>query len=64
MTATLCNCCKEDINAASARGFDPDLGDLCFDCAIGIRNGLQVLRSRGVTGSFLGDCADNRKEEP
>jgi hypothetical protein len=62
MTTTLCNCCKEDVNAGD-RGFDPDLGDLCFDCAVGIRNGLQVLRVRGVTGTYHGECPDKRKEE-
>jgi len=62
MTAILCQCCQEQFDPADGQGFDRDSGDLCFDCTIGMRNGLQILRRLNVAGCFQGNCPDNRKE--
>jgi len=59
MTTTTCHCCKEDRGDIGV--FDPILGDICDECAEGVRISKPYLDKNGIIGIFRGECGDNKR---
>ena len=58
MTATLCNCCHEQIPNESKPIKDELLGHICEVCCDGAEEGVRHLRKFGVSGVYFGRCPD------
>ena len=67
MTQTICYTCNEEIPPDSKRYVGTFYGhpkDVCFDCAVGIHNGNEILQKLGVSGEWMGKCPDNEEVKP